>query len=314
LTSLPVNIGKLTNLISLDLSSHQIENIPISIGNMSSLTALDLRNNQLASLPESISNLSNLVSLSVSNNTLNYLPNHIDRLSNLESLDIGGNLFSSLPDRFENLKQLDYLDLSNNRFTELPTAIVELTNLKSLYLDGNKITSLPTMISQLTKLETLSLSDNPLTDLSIARSLTNLKTLLFLGVELPERYWIELSQWQPQWLLDEENTEIRRALIEYIGYDRICQELQAVTIDSWREYTLLKIDRIEPIFEDIHEGMPIDPRIVVVDLEPMVLLKMTCPSTAHIHILRVPPEMTRAEVAITWVNHGIHPDEFAIQT
>jgi hypothetical protein len=38
------------------------------------------------------------------------------------------------------------------------------------------------------------------------------------------------------------------------------------------------------------------------------------PSTGHIHILRVPPEMTSAEAAITWVNHGIHPDEFSVQT
>jgi hypothetical protein len=45
----------------------------------------------------------------------------------------------------------------------------------------------------------------------------------------------------------------------------------------------------------------------------MLLLKITCPSTQHIHILRVPPEMS-AEAAITWVNHGIHPDEFAVQT
>ena len=48
--------------------------------------------------------------------------------------------------------------------------------------------------------------------------------------------------------------------------------------------------------------------------QPIVLLKMTCPSTGHIHILRVPPEMTSAAAAITWVNHGIHPDEFTAQT
>jgi leucine-rich repeat protein SHOC2 len=54
--------------------------------------------------------------------------------------------------------------------------------------------------------------------------------------------------------------------------------------------------------------------IADIDEEPMVLLKMTCLSTGHIHILRVPPEMNSAEAAITWVNHGIHPDEFSVQT
>ncbi len=67
---------------------------------------------------------------------------------------------------------------------------------------------------------------------------------------------------------------------------------------------MLSINDIEKVFDE--DGEP--------DTEPMVLLKMTCPSTQHIHILRVPPEMTSAEAAITWVNHGIHPDEFAVQT
>ncbi len=41
---------------------------------------------------------------------------------------------------------------------------------------------------------------------------------------------------------------------------------------------------------------------------------MTCPSTGHIHILRVPPEIESAEEGIMWVNWWVHPDEFAIQT
>jgi leucine-rich repeat protein SHOC2 len=46
----------------------------------------------------------------------------------------------------------------------------------------------------------------------------------------------------------------------------------------------------------------------------MVLLKMICPSTGHIHILRVPPGTINAEAAITWANHGIHPDQIAFAT
>jgi hypothetical protein len=93
-------------------------------------------------------------------------------------------------------------------------------------------------------------------------------------------------------------------LIEFIGYEKICGELSAIEIDSWNEYTLLKIDNIQIVYEGWRE----------VGKEPMMLLKMTCPSTSHIHILRVPPHMTSAEDAIVWVNHGIHPSKFAIQT
>ena len=41
---------------------------------------------------------------------------------------------------------------------------------------------------------------------------------------------------------------------------------------------------------------------------------MTCPSTNYIHVLRVPPELTSAREAITWVNWDIDPDRFSIET
>ncbi|BAY20425.1 hypothetical protein NIES2100_01660 [Calothrix sp. NIES-2100] len=116
------------------------------------------------------------------------------------------------------------------------------------------------------------------------------------GVTLPEEYGkLNPQQWRSQWLLTEDNAELRRVLIQGIGYARICQELQAIELDSWAEYTLLKID-------------------ADVDEEPIYLLKMTCPSTGFIHALRVPPEMKSAHEAICWVNWGIPPEEFAIQT
>jgi hypothetical protein len=129
----------------------------------------------------------------------------------------------------------------------------------------------------------------------------------FLDVALPRRYWCDLSSWKPEWLLDEDNTEVKRVLIKQLGSEKIFDELKSCTLDIWKEYTLLKIDNVETIYDK--DGDPIEE-----DGEPMLLLKMTCPSTGHIHILRVPPDMTSAEAAITWVNHGIHPDKFAIQT
>jgi leucine-rich repeat protein SHOC2 len=157
-----------------------------------------------------------------------------------------------------------------------------------------KGSSLPESMGGLINLKYLDLCENSLNDLSILQSLPRLESVGFLDVDLPRRYWNKLSEWKAEWLIDEDNTEIRRVLIQQIGYERICQELDAMTIDNWREYTLLKIEKV--------------------DVEPMVLLKMICPSTAHIHILRVPPEMTTVEAAITWVNHGIHPDNIAVQT
>lgn len=116
------------------------------------------------------------------------------------------------------------------------------------------------------------------------------------GVRLPEKYGqFHPHQWQPEWLLEEDNAELRRVLIQGIGYARICQQLQVEELDSWQEYTLLKIGND-------------------VDVEPIHLLKMTCPSTGFIHALRVPPDLTSARKAIAWVNWGIDPDKFSVQT
>ncbi|WP_449420713.1 DUF6745 domain-containing protein [Phormidium nigroviride] len=116
------------------------------------------------------------------------------------------------------------------------------------------------------------------------------------GIRLPETYGkLHPEQWQAKWLLTEENAEVRRVLIQEIGYARICQDLQAIELDAWEEYTLLKIDQN-------------------LDSEPIYLLKMTCPSTGHIHALRVPPDLKLARDAITWVNWGVDPEEFSIQT
>ena len=46
----------------------------------------------------------------------------------------------------------------------------------------------------------------------------------------------------------------------------------------------------------------------------MCLLKMVCPSTVYVYILRVPPDMTSAREAICWVNWGIQPEDFAVQS
>ncbi|MEG4302476.1 leucine-rich repeat domain-containing protein [Microcoleus sp. D3_18a_C4] len=115
------------------------------------------------------------------------------------------------------------------------------------------------------------------------------------GVRLPKKYGkLHPNQWQSQWLLTEDNAELRRVLIQGIGYERIIQELSATQIDIWQEYALLKIDKAS-------------------DWEQIYLLKMTCPSTGFIHVLRV-PHLTSARKAIRWVNWGIDPEEFSVQT
>lgn len=116
------------------------------------------------------------------------------------------------------------------------------------------------------------------------------------GTEIPQKYGAVLSQnWRSQWLLQEPNAELRRVLIQGIGYDRIVQELGVAELDTWREYTLLRVQ-------------------AYIDIEPIHLLEMTCPSTNHIYVLRVPPHLTSAREAIRWVNWDIDPETFVVET
>jgi leucine-rich repeat protein SHOC2 len=304
MASLPESIGDLNNLTHLTLTNNSLTSLPESIGNLTSLTLLNLANNSLTSLPESIGNLTNLKYLNLSGNELTNLPSSIGNLTDLTELHLNFNRLKSLPESIGNVFNLKYLYLEINRLTSLPESIGNMYNLKYLNLSGNSLSNLPESTNKFAALEDINLCGNQLLDLSILHDLPKLKTVDFMNVSLPHRYLTKFTDWKAEWLLYEDNTEVRRILIEQVGYEKICQELDALDIDTWREYTLLKIDEIEAVYDEYEEPY----------YEPMVLLKMTCPSTQHIHILRVPPEMVSAEAAITWVNHGIHPDEFAVQT
>jgi leucine-rich repeat protein SHOC2 len=288
---------------SLYLSGQKLTSIPNSIGDITSLTGgVHLENNRLSKLPESIGNFTRLRWLYLSGNGLTNLPNSIGLLTNLTHLYLTDNNLTSLPESICNLSRLSHLTIRGNRLTMLPKNIGRLTNLTYLDLRDNQITELPKSIGNLFRLDALIIDLNPLTDLSMLQKLSARSTVL-------HRYRTKFSEWKPEWLFDETNTEIRRILIEHVGYEKICQDLGAVTLDTWREYTLLKIDGTDKIY--LNNQFDGDVELII---EPMVLLKMTCPSTEHIHILRVPPEMNRVESAITWINHGIHPDQIAFAT
>jgi hypothetical protein len=61
---------------------------------------------------------------------------------------------------------------------------------------------------------------------------------VYHGVRLPEKYGkLHPTQWQAQWLLEEDNQEVRQVLVQNISYTRIPQDLQATKLDIEQEST-----------------------------------------------------------------------------
>jgi leucine-rich repeat protein SHOC2 len=305
LETLPNCISDSVNLYNLDLSNNKLTALPEGIFDLANLQELNLSDNFLSELPDGIGRFKKIVKLELFNNKLVNISDEIGKLSNINLLNLSSNNIVSIPYTIDGLIKLKKLSINQNKLKILPNSIGHLKYIETLDLGNNQLTSLPDRIGNLKKLSSIVLSNNPLKDISILNNIVSLKQVIFAGVSLPRRYWTNFSEWNPQWLLDETNTEIRRMLVEQIGYEKICIVFKAVEVDIWREYRLLKINKFQPSHRNIWGSIV---------REPIALLKMTCPSTGHIHMLRVPPDMTSAEAAITWINHGVHPDRFAIQT
>jgi Leucine-rich repeat (LRR) protein len=120
---IPPEIGNLTNLIGLVLSSNQfIGGIPPEIGNLTNLTGLFLNNNQLTGrIPSEIGNLTNLTNLDLSDNELSEeIPPEIGNLTNLFQLLLNNNqLMGEIPESICNIDifwiSFPYFDIDNNQ-------------------------------------------------------------------------------------------------------------------------------------------------------------------------------------------------------
>ncbi|KAG9456657.1 hypothetical protein H6P81_001165 [Aristolochia fimbriata] len=175
---LPDSIGKLTKLVSLDLSENRILALPKTIGNLSSLTKLDLHSNRIAELPDSIGNLFSLVCLDLRSNQLTSLPPSLGKLSCLEELDLSSNNLSTISEAVGNLGKLKKLNIETNDIEELPHTIGNCSALTQLRADYNRLKALPEAVGRLEKLEVLSVRYNNIKSLpTTMASMSSLKEL-----------------------------------------------------------------------------------------------------------------------------------------
>ena len=118
--------------------------------------------------------------------------------------------------------------------------------------------------------------------------------LRWRGVQVSDSIAFESQSITGQDILNTENVELRRVLIERLGYETFLQQVGGLVrdrdLDAGGERQLIYV--------------PFD------DDEPLMALKVTCPSTGHLHVLRVPPYMQSCRQAAAWVAGFDNPDDY----
>jgi len=97
-----------------------------------------------------------------------------------------------------------------------------------------------------------------------------------------------------QEILDTENAELRRILIEQLGYEAFLQQVGGLIRDRDRDPGGERQLILVPLEDD----------------EPLMLLKVVCPSTGHLHVLRVPPYLRTCHEAAAWIAGFDNPDDY----
>ncbi|CAB9525281.1 Leucine Rich Repeat [Seminavis robusta] len=145
-TSIPSEIGKLTNLENLIFADFQLNGtIPSEMGLLTKLIYVNMRRNYITgTLPEEISKMSQLEMLLISANQLEgrlLEPELLPQLTKLQKLYINDNLFSgSIATEISLVSSLQMLELQNtNIFGKLPKELCLLENLTSLVLTNTSI-------------------------------------------------------------------------------------------------------------------------------------------------------------------------------
>ncbi len=99
-----------------------------------------------------------------------------------------------------------------------------------------------------------------------------------------------------QQVMAETNVELRRVLLERMGYQRFLEESKAEEIDHDMDMG----------------GARLLLRIALPRDEPLVCVSYHCPSTGRLYITRVPPAIQICQQAIAWIGGFDNPDDYQL--
>jgi hypothetical protein len=119
--------------------------------------------------------------------------------------------------------------------------------------------------------------------------------LRWRGVEVQPDIVLHPETISTERVLREPNAELRRVLMERMGYERFVTDVGAQILDT-----------------DTDPGGKRELlRVELSDDEPLVVLSVRCPSTGRQYLLRVPPSTQRCHDAAAWIAGFDDPTQYA---
>lgn len=134
-------------VVKLNLSGKMITTIPKDIGSLSQLRIFDVRNNSITSLPEQIGYLQALKILYLDTNNLFDFPRELGYLDSLSTLSVSHNNLYRITDQTR-FPHMTNLDVSYNQLTSIPDQSAVFPELCTLNIAGNKLATLPKYFTQ----------------------------------------------------------------------------------------------------------------------------------------------------------------------
>ena len=186
---------------------------------------------------------------------------------------------------WDGIKVLGHLDLSGeSNLYSLPE------NLTCGSLDISDCVNLTTLPRGLHVTHWIELAGSGITSLPTGHGFM----LRWRGVQVSDQIAFESQSFTGQDILNLENVELRRVLIERLGYETFLQQVGGLVRDREQDAGGERQLVYVPFEDD----------------EPLMVLKVTCPSTGHIHLLRVPPHMRSCHQAAAWIAGFDNPNDY----
>lgn len=169
-------------LIDLNLKGNLLQQLPLEIGHLHRLSSLDISENKISCLPAEFSRLTSLTKLDISKNVIDILDSSwFEEMYQLSDLNLSNNHINSIKQSLTlSLPSIVLLDIKQNQLTDMDWDI-SAPKLKDFCISFNKLALFSSSFLKSSNLmEVIDLRDNQLT--SVPYDILSLKHLKRLDV------------------------------------------------------------------------------------------------------------------------------------